>query len=145
MRITSLLHWLLVTMIAGMALTACQEEEPTPIVPEGDPVEAAREFVEAFYEGDVETCRELTVNDQRAQVEELCQRNATALASIDLSEAEFGLYSQVATLVVVVEMSGRWTIAALGQDGTMVEETRDEPVYITMVYEDGAWRFENFD
>jgi hypothetical protein len=143
-------HFLsILIIILTFMMTACQGD-PTPITPEGDPREAAHEFMTALYEGDTDRCRALSSREVRDAAEKLCQDidDRSAVASINLSETTFEVTLQQ-TAVVTISMSGRWTILNVGSDGEAKEETHDSdtegPIILFMIYEEDHWRFHGFD
>lgn len=137
------------SFILSFILTACGAE-PTPVMPEGDPTEAAREFMSALYEGDTDKCRNLSSQEVRDSVAQLCRSidERSAVASIDLTETTFEVISSESATVTIT-MSGRWTILNIDSDGQSKEETHDSategPIVLFMIYEDDNWRFHGFD
>lgn len=136
--------FLLVAVIAS----ACNREDPTPIVPEGDPAEAAHAFINALYNGNFESCVELASDAARAWAEAQCRENIAHVSSIDLSEAQFTLVATQSRLQVTIQMTGRWTISATTENGQLGVETHDSNVEgalnLFMIYQDGRWRFLDF-
>ena len=139
---------LIFILASSLFFTACQGD-PTPVTPKGDPIEAAREFMSALYEGDTDRCRALSSREVRDSVGQICQsfNEESAAASIDLSETTFEVIS-TQTAVVTITMSGRWTIRAVAPNGEAKEEIHDSstesPITFDMIYEDDHWRFHGF-
>lgn len=137
----------LVFILIVMVLGACNQEDPTPIVPTGDPAVAARNFINTFYSEDVRACQELFTAEVRDWARQQCQQNADRRANIDLSNAVFTVVSRRGT-IAMVEMSGQWTISALNIEGQMAQDVHDTatetPLEIEMIYQDGKWLFNQF-
>lgn len=137
-----------IIVVLAVILVACQKADPTPVVPEGDPAQAAHNFMNAFYNGDTEGCSALASKESRNQIREFCRINIERVSSIDLSEAKFEVISWSSRLEATVEMSGRWVITALTENnqlGTEIHDTSVEsPVKFYMIYQDDQWRFHNF-
>ncbi len=139
---------ILILLMIALGMGACKQENPTPIVPSGDPVVAARDFLNTFYSEDVRACTELFADEIRDEMRRQCQVNADRRASIDLSEAIFTVVSRRGTTEVMIELTGRWTITALNLEGQPEQDihdtTTEEPLAIVMIYENGEWVFNYF-
>lgn len=139
---------LIFVFILTFVLISCKGE-PTPVVPKGDPIEAAHDFMTALYEGDTDKCRSLSSSEVRDSVAQLCRSitEESAAANIDLSETQFEVTS-IQSTIATITMSGRWTIRAVASDGQASEEVHDteteSPLILYMIYEDDRWRFHDF-
>lgn len=126
-------------------IAACDPDVPTPETPKGDPAEAARQFIESFYSGDLSECIELSSEQIRLSVQEQCNANYAAQASIDLRFTTFEVISRQTVDRATIRMSGRWTISQIDPEtGQRAIETTDTtleaPVLIGMYFKGGKWR-----
>jgi hypothetical protein len=136
----------LLILIVVLLLVACTDDLPEPEKPEGDPVPVAREFMQALYNGNISKCTDLASSSSRLSVQELCNANAAAGASIDLTNAKFEEKSRHDVNRATIRMTGSWTIR-VEQDGESALRTYhsdvDGDVLIGMIYQEGTWRVED--
>lgn len=121
---------------------ACGGEDEPEVQTSGDPTQAARTFMTAFLNGDLQGCGTYSTGAVRSSVLAQCQERADAQATTDLSTVSFVLLEQDG-IEAVVEMRGTYTITAI-DEGEAIARQENTPIRLLMRYEDDFWRFDDF-
>jgi len=126
-------------------LAACTDDATDDtITPTGDPTQAARAFMTAFLNGNVEGCLAFATAESRDSVETLCAERAAAEAHATLHDIAFEELERDGRYAFV-EMRGTYQQRFTNpEDGRIVENEVSAPLVIVMYFQDNFWRFDDF-
>lgn len=134
---------LLLLLISASAF-GCGQDEPEKPTPTGDPAQAARAFMSALLNGQVESCVTLSSINVRETMRRTCQNYADAESVADLSSVEFVELDRQ-DIYALVEMQGSYMLSAYDfESESRAQRLETTAIRILMIYEGEFWRFDDF-